>query len=144
MHLNMEPRTMTTNKFLTYEELITIDSLEGRIKYLELHDFNYGSPREINSRLYKSSLWMRIRKEIILRDGGNDLGMTGVPITGRALIHHINPITVSDIENWNEDKLINPSNLVLCSYKTHGRIHFSMKNQEPELTERSPRDTLLW
>jgi len=70
--------------------------------------------------------------------------MNGVPIKGRALIHHINPITASDIEEWNEEKLLNPENLILTSYETHGRIHYSTKNPNPELIERSPGDTILW
>lgn len=128
----------------SYSELITIDSFEDRIKYLELHDFNYLSPRSINQVLYKSKLWMDLRKQIMIRDYHNDLAMPGVPIKGRSLIHHINPITVEDIESWNEDKLINPENLVLVSYDTHGKIHYSNKNTESRLTERHPGDTNLW
>lgn len=128
----------------SYEEMLTIDSYEGRIKYLELHDFNYLSPRSINHLLYKNKIWAPLRREIIIRDKGNDLAMEGVPVPGRALIHHINPITVQDIEDWNEDKLLNPSNLVLVSYEAHSRIHFSLDNRAPSLKERSPRDTILW
>ena len=128
----------------SYSELITIDSFEDRIKYLELHDFNYLSPRSINQVLYKSKLWMDLRKQIMMRDYHNDLAMPGVPSKGRSLRHHINPITVEDIESWNEDKLINPENLVLVSYDTHGKIHYSNKNTESRLTERRPGDTNLW
>ena len=129
---------------LSYSEMIQYDSLEDRIKYLELHDFNYGSPRDINQRLYSNKAWLQMRKQIIIRDNGYDLGLTGVPLNGRALIHHINPITRIDIEEWNEDKILNPENLVLVSYETHGRIHYSNSNHRSGLTERSPGDTKLW
>lgn len=131
------------NQKLSYNELITIPSFDDRIKYLELHDFNNQSPRDINQRLYQSKQWKNTRRKIIARDLGYDLAMPGVSILGRALIHHINPINAEDILTWNIDKIFNPNNLVLVSYDTHGKIHFSKSNQEG-LKERAPGDTIMW
>lgn len=136
--LRRETRTMKS-----WTEMSEFDSFETRLKYLELHDYNNTSPRSINYLLYKNPAWEQVRREVIIRDNGYDLGVIGVPIIGRSLIHHINPLDKSDIEDWNEEKMFDLDNLVLVSYNTHSKIHYSLTNPEP-LKERRPGDTKLW
>ena len=86
----------------TYSELILLPTFEERFKYLQLNgrvgDDTFGFDRYINQKFYRSAEWKRIRDYIIIRDNGCDLAADGHEIHGRILIHHINPITISDIK----------------------------------------------
>lgn len=59
------------------------------------------------------------------------------------MVHHINPITADDIENWNEDVLLNSDNLICVSKDTHNKIHYGYSDSAVHI-ERSPNDTRLW
>ena len=48
-----------------------------------------------------------------------------------------------DIEDWNEDILLNPDNLITCSHDTHMAIHYK-NNEVLGFVERQPGDTKLW
>lgn len=132
----------------TYSELITLPTFEERFEYLKLDGKvgaeTFGFDRYLNQVFYKTPEWLSTRDEIIVRDNGCDLGIQGREIFGRILIHHINPITIEDIENrsW---KLFDPENLICTVKNTHDAIHFSDDSllvKDP--IERKRNDTCPW
>ena len=119
------------NKEKTYIDLCKLNTFEDRFNYLKL-DGNvgietFGYKRYLNQVFYKSNEWKTIRNQIIARDDGCDLGIPGRYIYGKVLIHHLNPITYSDIVN-RSDKLFDPNNLICVSKQTHDAIHFGNEN----------------
>lgn len=127
----------------SYSELIQLPSFAERLKYLQLFDEKYLSPRSLSPTFYKSLAWLSVRKEILIRDGYSDLGIRGLLIDSDIIVHHINPLEIQDIEEQNVDKLLDPENLICVSYETHNKIHY--KKAEIELLqERSAGDTKLW
>lgn len=139
---------MTTQMVRTYSELTSISSFKDRFEYLSLNGFvgevTFGSSRYMNQAFYKSYEWLSVRREIILRDSGFDLGHDDFPINGLILIHHMNPITTKDIENFNED-IVNPEYLISCSKMTHNAIHYGDVSLLPSIPEeRYPGDTAPW
>ena len=135
--------------YKTYEELITFDSFKDRFRYLMLHGHvgfeTFGEDRKLNQDFYASNYWKDIRRYVIARDFGCDLGVLGNEISGVAYVHHINPITPDDIIN-RTDILLNPSYLITVSFGTHNAIHYGDKrwveNIEPLI--RTPGDTCPW
>ena len=129
----------------TYSELVQLPTFTERLRYLLLDGIvaapTFGANRYLNQKLYRSADWQRVRRLVIIRDGGNDLGVEGYSIEGAILIHHINPITEYDIINMT-DKLIDPENVIITSGQTHNIIHYGSE-KEP-LIERKPGDTILW
>ena len=111
----------------TYSELILLPTFEERFKYLQLNgrvgDDTFGFDRYINQNFYKSAEWKRIRDQIIIRDNGCDLAIEGYEIYGRILIHHMNPITVKDVE-LSTEYLMNPEYLICVTHNTHNAIHY--------------------
>ena len=111
----------------TYSELILLPTFEERFKYLQLNgrvgDDTFGFDRYINQNFYKSAEWKRIRDKIIIRDNGCDLALEGYEIYGRILIHHMNPITVKDVE-LSTEYLMNPEYLICVTHNTHNAIHY--------------------
>ena len=126
----------------TYSELILLPSFSERLEYLKLLDNNATSPRHISEQFYKSHVWRTIRKQIIDRDLGFDLGVPGVYIDGTMLVHHINPIDENDIILQTR-KLLGPENLITSSLNTHNLIHYNQDVKETWV-ERTPGDTKLW
>lgn len=126
----------------SYSELILLDSFDKRLEYLKLLDNNATSPRHMSGNFYKSNIWQTVRKQIIDRDLGFDLGMFGVYIDGPMLVHHINPINESDIL-YQTKRLLDPENLITTSVNTHNLIHYNTKEKETWV-ERTPGDTKLW
>ena len=111
----------------TYSELILLPTFEERFKYLQLNgrvgDDTFGFDRYINQNFYRSAEWKRIRDQIIIRDNGCDLSLEGYEIYGRILIHHMNPITLKDVE-LSTEYLINPEYLICVTHNTHNAIHY--------------------
>lgn len=111
----------------TYSELILLPTFEERFKYLQLNgrvgDDTFGFDRYINQNFYRSAEWKRIRDQIIIRDNGCDLAFEGYEIYGRILIHHMNPITVKDVE-LSTEYLMNPEYLICVTHNTHNAIHY--------------------
>ena len=111
----------------TYSELILLPTFEERFKYLQLNgrvgDDTFGFDRYVNQNFYKSADWKRIRDQIIIRDNGCDLALEGYEIYGRILIHHMNPITVKDVE-LSTEYLMNPEYLICVTHNTHNAIHY--------------------
>lgn len=132
----------------SYSELIKLPTFEERFEYLKLEPIeNLDSLRKfryLNQQFYSSGLWRNVRNKIRLRDNGMDLGIEGYDIDGRIYIHHMNPVTLSDLEN-NSPKLLDPENLISCSLYTHEAITHSDENLLPKpFIFRKPNDTKLW
>ena len=100
-----------------YSDLIQLDSFIDRYHYLKLHgavgESTFGYDRWINQELYKSGRWRRTRSRIIVRDEACDLGVDGYDLPDHIVIHHINPITLEDIEE-ERDVIFDPENLISC------------------------------
>lgn len=126
----------------SYSELIKLESFEERLTYLKLLDNNITSPRHMSRDFYTSHIWKTVRKQIIERDLGFDLGVFGVYIEGPMLVHHINPINENDII-FQTAKLLDPENLVTTSNHTHNLIHYNKKEKDVWV-ERIPGDTKPW
>ena len=116
----------------TYSELILLPTFEERFKYLQLNgrvgDDTFGFDRYINQKFYRSAEWKRIRDYIIIRDNGCDLAADGYEIHGRILIHHMNPITISDIK-FSTEYLMNPDYLICVTHNSHNAIHYGDEKQ---------------
>lgn len=116
----------------TYSELILLPTFEERFKYLQLNgrvgDDAFGFDRYVNQNFYRSAEWKRIRDQIIIRDNGCDLAFEGYEIYGRILIHHMNPITISDIK-FSTEYLMNPEYLICVTHNTHNAIHYGDEKQ---------------
>lgn len=132
----------------SYSELSNLLTFEERLSYLKLDGTvgkdTFGFDRYMNQAFYRSSEWKHIRDQVIIRDNGCDLGMEGFDIHGRILIHHMNPITASDIQTASE-YLLNPEYLVCVTHRTHNAIHYgdeSLVTAKP--IERSKHDTCPW
>lgn len=132
----------------TYTELVSIPTFEERFRYLELEGLvgreTFGFDRYLNQKFYRSEEWKLVRKEVIVRDNGCDLGIEDRPIFGKIFIHHINPISIDDI-NRKESWILDPEFLISTCKKTHDAIHYSDESilfVEP--IERKPNDTCLW
>lgn len=137
---------MTTIK--TYSELRRLLTFEERLDYLKLNgsvgEDTFGFDRYLNQKFYRSREWLAVRDRVIVRDCGCDLGVDGYTIFGKILIHHMNPITVSDIQSVS-DYLLNPEYLICTTHRTHNAIHYgdsSLIATEP--IERSKYDTCPW
>lgn len=135
-------------KIKTYSELRTLPTFEERFEYLVLYGkvghATFGAERYLNQQFYRSREWRNIRNDVIIRDGGCDLSLPGYEIFDRIYVHHMNPITVEDIDN-NYDLLINPEFLICTSFNTHQAITFGTKNNLFTMPrERRKGDTTLW
>lgn len=131
-----------------YSELRRIDSFEERFEYLSLRgvvgESTFGFERHINQSFYRSTQWRQLRHHVIARDLGCDLGMAEHEIYDRVIIHHMNPMTVAEIVNG-EDQILNPEFLITVTHNTHNAIHYGDSNLLPKpLVERHPGDTRLW
>lgn len=139
--------SMTSAK--TYSELITLLTFEERYRYLrlkgEVGKETFGFDRWLNQVFYNSKEWKTFRRDIIVRDLGCDLGIDGREIGGLIFIHHIEPIKLDDILHRRLDVLMNPENVICCSFETHQAIHYGDENLLVTLpTERTPNDTCPW
>ena len=131
-----------------YSDLVQLKTFEDRFSYLKLHgkvgEDTFGFDRYINQSLYKSNKWKRTRSQVIIRDNGCDLGIEGHELDKYIVIHHMNPLTLEDIEE-ERDVVFNPEYLISCSSRTHKAIHFGDENLLPkDFVERRPNDTCLW
>lgn len=132
----------------TYSELIKLPTFKERFRYLKLNgrvgEDTFGFDRYLNQQFYKSKEWLKVRDEVILRDGACDLGIEDRPINSRIIIHHMNPITKYDILNQT-DFLLNPEYMICTIKRTHDAIHYgdeSILFDGPVL--RSKNDTCPW
>lgn len=131
-----------------YSELMKLKTFEERFEYLKLDGIvgeeTFGFDRVFNQQFYTSAEWRRIRRDVIIRDEGFDLGVQDHDIAGRIIIHHLNPITIRDIVE-RSPYLLNPEFLICTSSTTHNAIHYSDDNLLPKpIVNRSQNDTCLW
>ena len=131
-----------------YSDLIQIDSFIERYYYLKIHgnvgEETFGIDRYVNQMLYKSQRWRKIRNEVIIRDNACDLGVDGYELDNYIVVHHMNPITLEDIEE-ERDIVFDTEYLISCSSRTHEAIHFGDEGLLPkQFTPRRPNDTCLW
>ncbi len=133
----------------TYSELIQIPDFMSRFRYLKLGggigEETFGFERYLNQEFYHSDAWKSFRRQIIIRDNGNDLGVDGFQIGGRIIIHPIRPIIFADIRDGSPI-VLDPENAICTSHTTHEAIHFgSEKLLESYFpTVRMPGDTKPW
>lgn len=132
-----------------YSELIKLPTFEERFRYLQLRGSvgkdTFGFDRYLNQVFYqRNPRWKSVRDFVIIRDNGCDLGIEGREIHGRILVHHMNPITLRDLEEESEF-LLDPEYLISTIHNTHNAIHYG---DERLLTldpiERTANDTCPW
>lgn len=132
----------------TYSDLRQLETFEERYDYLKLNgsvgERTFGFDRWMNQRFYKSYEWKRVRDYVILRDEGCDLGIPGYEIYSGLLVHHMNPLSVRDIEHGDES-IIDANFLISTSLRTHNAIHYGDETLLPRgPITRTLGDTTLW
>lgn len=132
----------------TYSELRQYQTFEERFRYLSLKgrvgDTTFGFDRWVNQDFYTSTEWRQVRTHIIVRDNGCDLGVEGYDIHDRIYIHHLNPLTLKQIETA-DPCILDPNNLICVSHRTHNAIHYGDESLLPKPPiVRRPGDTKLW
>lgn len=144
-----------------YSDLSCLQTYDERFKYLKLNGSvgaeTFGLERYLNQFFYSSSEWKSIRDQVIIRDNACDLGVPGYdiigytdPVTGRfhkprIYIHHMNPITMEDIERRTRN-LLDPEFLISVTFDTHNAIHYGNEVylDSRKVIERRPNDTCPW
>lgn len=139
----------------TFTELISLPTFEEKLKYLfignKIGEETFGGRRMLNQDLYMSVEWQRFRRqylsEIAAMNGEVcDLMQPGMPIRGKIILHHIEPLTIEDILNRSE-WIFSRENVVPCSNKTHQYIHYGGDIEfatRKDIVERKPNDTCPW
>ena len=132
----------------TFRNLARLRTFEERYKYLQLKaavgQSTFGGDRYLNQLLYRSDRWKRTRDNIIIRDEGCDLGIDDYRIYGRIVIHHMNPISLEDVE-LDRDLIYDPEGLICTTHNTHNAIHYGDESLLPQLpNERYKNDTCPW
>lgn len=134
----------------SYSEMLKLETFEERFNYLKLDGsvgtMTFGSERYLNQVLYNSPEWKKIRRDVILRDNGCDLGVEGFELSKhqKILIHHINPITIEDIKSRNPI-IFDMDNLITVSHNTHNAIHYGDENNLiTNPVTRTKNDTCPW
>lgn len=136
------------NQMRTYSELIKLTTLAERFDYLKLGgvigEDTFGFERYLNQNFYRSAVWKKIRNQVIIRDNGCEMGLEDYPISGRIIIHHMNPVDSDDIIHQ-RDILLNPEFLICVGNQTHNAIHYGSIDLLPQdPIERKPNDTCPW
>lgn len=129
-------------------ELQSLATFEERFEYLKLGGEvgrpTFGFDRYLNQKFYTSRQWRLVRHEVIARDLGCDLGVEGREIHSKIIIHHINPMSVQDIQHG-EDSILDPDYLISTTHATHNAIHYGDANLlSRDFVDRSDGDTKLW
>ena len=137
----------------SYSELCQFETFEERLDYLflgdnKIGDITFGGHRWLNQNLYSSPEWKRVRRNVIIRDGGCDMGLWDRPIPNKSkiIIHHINPITIQELLDRSPN-VFDMNNLISVSFDTHQMIHYGTKARKDLLKldgNRSENDTKFW
>lgn len=132
----------------TYQQLMRLPTFEERYQYLRLGgvvgETTFGYSRQLNQALYTSQRWLHTRDLVITRDLGCDLGVKGFEIFDFIVIHHMNPISIEDLEYMRES-VFDPEQLITTSKLTHKAIHFSNEHLLPKpMVVRRRNDTCPW
>ena len=132
----------------TYSELSSLPTFEERYRYLRLSGTvgreTFGFDRYLNQVFYRSQRWKSVRDKVIIRDNGCDLGIEGREIYGKIIIHHMNPLSITDIEEGSI-YLLDPEFLICTVHSTHNAIHYGDEDllmKEP--IKRTKNDTCPW
>jgi hypothetical protein len=136
------------SKTRTYSELSRFVTFDERFEYLklvgEVGKATFGYDRWVNQLFYRSREWKRLRDFVIYRDEGCDLGVPGYELRSGLLIHHMDPVTVEDIQHGSE-AILDPNFLITTSLRTHNAIHYGDSNGLPRRhVDRKTGDTTLW
>lgn len=137
---------MKQNK--SYTEMLKLNSLEERFNYLKTRskvgDETFGGNRYLNQNFYKSSEWLDVRQQVILRDNGCELGLEDYPIKGKIYVHHINELS-KDTLLKNPDVALDMENLVCVSKAMHDAIHYGYElPYDYKPITRTENDTIPW
>ncbi len=133
----------------SYSELQNLETFEERFDYLSIPgsvgEDTFGFDRYLNQQFYKSKEWSKIRDQVILRDGGCDLGIDGEDVNSRLMVHHMNPVDAEDVKNRSKH-LMDPEYLICVSENTHNAIHFGNRNnlRKKEPVVRKRNDQCPW
>lgn len=133
----------------TYTEMCQYSTYKDRVEYLMVHgkvgNDTFGVDRVFNQMFYHSEEWKQIRRRVINRDNGCDLGLVGHEFVGNEpiYVHHINPFTIEDIRNASS-VLFDPENLVSCRFDTHQAIHYGLIPPQVTPIVRVANDTCPW
>jgi len=135
-------------KIRTYSELLQLKTFEERFNYLRMFGqigvATFGFDRYLNQSFYLSKEWRTVRRHVIIRDSSCDLAMPDREIFANIRVHHMNPISVDDLEKGS-DFLLDPEYLICVSLDTHNAIHFGNEHNLIRLPkERMKGDTKLW
>ena len=135
-------------KIRSYSELVLLPTFIERFDYLVLNGMvgheTFGTNRYLNQSFYRSKEWKRARNETIIRDNGCDLGILGREINDAIYVHHMNPVTVEDLDE-HYDLLLDPEFLICTAFYTHQGITFGDPKKLITLPrERTKGDTKLW
>lgn len=137
----------------TYSELIKLNSFEERFEYLKI-DGNvgietFGFDRFLAQQFYTSTLWRQVRSRVIARDQGFDLGVKDVPIKKEIIVHHMNPVMLSQIME-HDNSILLEEYLICVSSDVHRAIHYGSKKMIEDIinrsrfVERCKNDTCPW
>jgi hypothetical protein len=132
----------------SYTELQRLKTFEERYNYLKLGgvvgESTFGFDRYLNQMLYTSKRWRQTRDKIIIRDGACDLGIDDREINSRVFIHHMNTLTIEDVE-LDRYIIYDPEFLICTSFDTHNAIHYGDESKLPRLPiDRRRNDTCPW
>lgn len=133
----------------SYKELSRLKTFEERYRYLQLKGSvgreTFGFDRYLNQVFYqRNPKWKSARDAVIIRDNGCDLGVEGREIYGKIIVHHMNVVTLEDLER-DSDILYDPEYLISTTHTTHNAIHYGDEHLlllDP--IERKPNDTCPW
>lgn len=132
----------------SFRQLDRLPTFEARFDYLSVRNdvgaATFGFERYLNQRFYTSREWRAVRNIVLARDEGCDLGIPGHEIYRRPIIHHMNPMTIEDVDDGNPD-ILDPEFLITVSHDTHNAIHYGTRAslRSPEI-ERTAGDTDSW
>ena len=105
----------------------------------------FGFDRYLNQVFYqRNPKWRAARDAVIIRDNGCDLGIEGREIHDKIIVHHMNVVTLEDLER-DSDILYDPEYLISTMHTTHNAIHYGDEHLlmlDP--IERKPNDTCPW
>lgn len=118
---------MVKKMLRTYTELSKLNTFLERYEYLRLGgkvgEETFGFDRYLNQIFYKDPEWLEARDNVIIRDGGCDLGIPDREIKGKILVHHMNPVTKEQILR-RDPVLFDPEYLICTIKSTHDAIHY--------------------
>jgi hypothetical protein len=134
--------------FRSYRELSQLRTFLERYEYLalrgEVGQATFGFDRWMNQQFYTSRAWKQVRRDVIVRDEGCDLGILGHEIHDKIIVHHMNPLTEDDVA-LGRDAALDLDNLICTTHNTHNAIHYGDASLlEAAYVPRRPGDTVPW